>query len=98
MGPGRPYPPPSLEHWGQEMSLPYAMGPGTGARGALAGRATVTGAGTEDAPAERINVSVAAIVVSRPGRRVGARSTTCVSTATSFQLGKDDVMPAPPTR
>ena len=61
------------------MSLPYAVGPGAGARGALARGATVTEETeeteeTEDAAAERIKARVAAMVVSRPGRMVGASS------------------------
>src|SRR5450759_5018854 len=56
------------------MSLPYAVVPGAGAPAALAGVAMVTGE-TEDAKAERINTRVAAMVVSRPGRMVGASCT-----------------------
>src|SRR5665811_1298097 len=71
MGPGRPLPPPSLGHWGQEMSLPYTVAPGAGAGDALTGGATETDE-TEDAEAERIRPRVAAMVVSRPGRMVCA--------------------------
>src|SRR5450759_2466197 len=72
MGPGRTLPPPSLGHWGQEMSLPYAVAPGAGAWDALTGGAKEF---DEDAEAERIKARPAAMVVSRPGRMVGARST-----------------------
>src|SRR5665811_2284127 len=71
MGPGRPLPPPRLGHWGQEMSLPYAVAPGAGAGDS---GATETDE-TEDAEAESIKPRVAAMVVSRPGRMVGASST-----------------------
>jgi hypothetical protein len=56
------------------MSLPYAVAPGAGARGALTGGATVPEE-TEDAEAERIKTKVAAMVVSRPGRMVRANTT-----------------------
>src|SRR5674476_1112438 len=75
MGPGRPLPPPSLGHWGQEMSLPYAVAPGASARDALTGGAKEFDE-AEDAEAERIKARLAAMVVSRPSRMVGARSTT----------------------
>src|SRR5665647_199432 len=66
MGPGRPLPPPSLGHWGQEMSLPYAVTPGACARDALAGGATAR----EVAVAARVMAMVAAIEVSRRGPAV----------------------------
>ena len=46
------------------------MGPGAGARGALAGPATVTEDEAEDAAAERITARVTAMMVSRPGRMI----------------------------
>src|SRR5450759_5277800 len=75
MGPGRPLPPPSLGHWGQEMSLPYTAAPGAGAGDALTCGAKEFGE-AEDAEAERIKARLAAMVVSRRGRMVGTRSTT----------------------
>ena len=54
--------------------MPCTVAPGAGAGDALTGGATETDE-TEDAEAERIKPRVAAMVVSRPGRMVGASST-----------------------